>query len=125
MADLRDRLEASVLQLLPGARVNGASATRVPNTSSLSLPGFKAELVVIALDLEGVSVSAGAACSSGTQRRSPTLLAMGLGAEADASVRVSLSPATTAEEIGLCLAAMSVIFDRVRAPAFATHRGRS
>jgi cysteine desulfurase len=125
MGSLRDRLEAAVMRLLPGARVNGSSATRVPNTSSLYLPGLKAESIVIALDLEGVAVSAGAACSSGTQRRSPTLLAMGLVAEADASVRVSLDPSTTAEEVGLCLDAMSAIFDRVGAPALATHRGRS
>ena len=64
MAELRRRLESAVLAICPGARVNGGRSPRVPNTSSLYLPGLPAESVVIALDLEGIAVSAGAACSS-------------------------------------------------------------
>ena len=125
MADLRDRLEAAVPGLLPGARVNGHRAPRVPNTSSLYLPGFAAESLVIALDLEGIAVSAGAACSSGTQRRSPALLSMELPEEAAGSIRVSLSPATTVEEIDALLAALGTVIARTREPMAAAHRGTS
>ena len=62
---LRDRLERSLLAIAPGARVFGAGAPRLPNTSCISMPGVKAETQVMALDLAGVAVSAGAACSSG------------------------------------------------------------
>lgn len=123
IAGLRDRLETAVLDLYAGARVNGAAARRVPNTSSLHLPGLKAESMVMALDLEGIAISAGPACSSGTQRRSPTLLAMGLVAAADASVRISLGHATTADEIDRCVAAMGLVLDRVRTPATIASRG--
>jgi cysteine desulfurase len=123
MAELRDRLEAAVPGLRPGARVNGVRAPRVPNTSSLYFPGLKAESVVIALDLEGIAVSAGAACSSGTQRRSASLVAMGLEPESDASIRVSLSPATTSDEIDQCLAALAAILDRWPEPVMALRRG--
>jgi cysteine desulfurase len=122
MADLRDRLEADIPGLLPGACVNGHRAPRVPNTSSLYLPGFTAESLVIALDLEGIAVSAGAACSSGTQRRSPALLSMGLPEEAAGSIRVSLSPVTTVEEIDSLLAALGTIIDRAREPMAAVQR---
>jgi len=75
-----------------GARaiVVGARAPRLPNTSCLLLPGAPAETQVIALDLSGVQVSAGAACSSGKVTASPVLQAMGLGADAGCAIRVSL-----------------------------------
>src|SRR5262249_44327498 len=107
------------------ARAHGAHVPRVPNTSNLHLPGLRADATVIALDLEGIAVSAGAACSSGTQRRSPSLVAMGLPEEADASIRVSLSPETTEEEIDRLLAAVSLILERAGAPVFVNHRGAS
>jgi cysteine desulfurase len=125
MAELRQRLETAVQELCLGARVNGGGSPRVPNTSSLYLPGLPAESLVIALDLEGIAVSAGAACSSGTQRRSPALLSMGLEEEAASSIRVSLSPQTTVEEIDHCLAALGVIIGRVGEPVVALHRGAS
>ena len=125
MAELRRRLEIAVQELCPGARVNGGGSPRVPNTSSLYLPGLPAESLVIALDLEGIAVSAGAACSSGTQRRSPALLSMGLEEEAASSIRVSLSPQTTVEDIDHCLAALGVIIGRVGEPVCSLHRGAS
>ncbi|MFT8243114.1 cysteine desulfurase family protein [Roseomonas sp. BN140053] len=85
LATLRDAIEAGA-----GAIVAGAGAPRLPNTSCLVLPGVPAETQVIALDLAGVRVSAGAACSSGKVGRSPVLDAMGLGAEAGCAIRVSL-----------------------------------
>ena len=85
LAALRDGIEE-------GARaiVVGAGAPRLPNTSCLLLPGAPAETQVIALDLAGVQVSAGAACSSGKVTASPVLQAMGLGADAGCAIRVSL-----------------------------------
>ncbi|WP_086062546.1 cysteine desulfurase family protein [Muricoccus roseus] len=85
LAALRDAIEAGL-----GLPVAGAGAPRLPNTSCVALPGVSAETQVIALDLAGVQVSAGSACSSGKVARSPVLEAMGLGELAGASIRVSL-----------------------------------
>jgi cysteine desulfurase len=113
--ELRDRLERAVVAVDPGARINASGAPRLCNTTSLFLPGTAAESLVMALDLEGVAVSAGAACSSGTLRHSPSLLAMGLAAEAAASIRISLGPTTTSEDVDGFLAALGAVVDRVRA----------
>lgn len=92
LALLRARLEAGVLAAGPDAVVVGADAPRLPNTSCILLPGVPAESQVIALDLAGVRVSAGAACSSGKVARSHVLAAMGFGAAAAAgcAIRASL-----------------------------------
>ena len=91
LAALRGRLEAGVLAAAPEAVVVGADARRrLPNTTCLLLPGVPSEAQVIALDLAGVRVSAGAACSSGKVARSHVLAAMGLGRDAGCAVRVSL-----------------------------------
>jgi cysteine desulfurase len=91
LARLRDRLEARILAAAPEAVILGAEAPRLPNTSCILLPGVPAEPQVIALDLAGVRVSAGAACSSGKVARSHVLAAMGLGeAAAGYAIRVSL-----------------------------------
>lgn len=87
LAPLRDRIEAGAAAL--GAVPLGGP-DRLPNTSCLALPGVRAESQVIALDLAGVRVSAGAACSSGKVARSHVLDAMGLGALAGEAIRVSL-----------------------------------
>jgi cysteine desulfurase len=88
LAALRDTIESACLAA--GASVAGAGAPRLPNTTSLILPGVPAETQVIALDLAGVRVSAGAACSSGKVARSHVLAAMGLGEAAGQAIRVSL-----------------------------------
>ena len=88
LAPLRDAIEAACLAL--GAAVAGSGAPRLPNTTSLVLPGVAAETQVIALDIAGIRVSAGAACSSGKVGRSPVLSAMGLGERAGQAIRVSL-----------------------------------
>jgi cysteine desulfurase len=101
---LRDRLEAGLLARIAGARVNGDPSRRVPNTSSLMLPGAESESLVIALDLAGLACSAGAACSSGAVDPSHVLAAIGLTpAEARSSVRLSLGRTTTPEEIDRAL----------------------
>jgi cysteine desulfurase len=101
MAALRDHLETQITARAPGARINASSAPRVPGISSLAFEGVAGETLVIALDLEGVSVSAGSACSAGTIRRSRSLQAMGLEQESRSSIRVSLGPTTTVQEIDL------------------------
>jgi cysteine desulfurase len=93
---LRDRLEAA----LPGAVIVGAEAPRLPNTSAVGMPGMPAETQVIAFDLAGVMVSAGAACSSGKVGPSHVLAAMGLDPGiADSTIRVSLGWTTTEADI--------------------------
>jgi cysteine desulfurase len=113
IATLRDRLERGTALMGVGARVNGAASPRLPNTTSLYLPGVSAESLVCALDLEGVAVSAGSACSAGTARRSASLLAMGLVEEASASIRISLGPMTTEEEIETFLAVLPGVLERM------------
>ncbi|MBM3593848.1 MAG: aminotransferase class V-fold PLP-dependent enzyme [Alphaproteobacteria bacterium] len=90
LARLRDAIEAGVKALAPEVIIAGDTAPRLPNTTSLILPGITAETQVIALDLAGAAVSAGAACSSGKVRQSHVLTAMGYGAEAASAIRVSL-----------------------------------
>lgn len=90
IAALRDAIEAGIHELAPEARIAGADAPRLPNTSLIILPGAAAETQVIALDLAGVRVSAGAACSSGKVARSHVLEAMGFGDLAGCGIRVSL-----------------------------------
>ena len=100
VAALRDQLEQAVLDRVPGTAVNGDRTRRVPNTANLSFEGVEAESLLIALDLEGVAVSTGSACSSGTLEPSHVLRAMGLPvARARQSIRFSLGPATTVEDI--------------------------
>lgn len=90
LAPIRDAIEAAIAAIAPEARFPGRGAPRLPNTSAILLPGVAAETQVIALDLAGVRVSAGAACSSGKVGASHVLAAMGLGSDAACAIRVSL-----------------------------------
>jgi cysteine desulfurase len=100
VARLRDRLEREVLALAPGAVVVGAAAPRVVTVTCLVTPGLPAATQVMALDLDGVCVSAGAACSSGRVAASHVLAAMGLsGDRAGCAIRVSLGWTTTAGDV--------------------------
>jgi cysteine desulfurase len=100
MAALRDRLEAGLKARMPAAIVFGAGAERLPNTTLFAVPGIKAETAVIALDLDGIAVSSGAACSSGKVQPSHVLAAMGVAAPvAQGAIRVSLGPTTTESEV--------------------------
>jgi len=98
--DLRDHLEARVMAEIPGATVTGGASPRLPNTSSLVIPGVDGETLLMNLDMRGFSVSTGAACSSGSPEPSPVLLAMGLTrAEAQSSLRLGLGWGNTRTEI--------------------------
>jgi cysteine desulfurase len=112
---LRDRLETGLLAAIPGAHINSADAPRVSNTTNLRIDGIDAEALLIALDLQGVSASFGAACMSGATEPSHVLLAMGLSpAEARSSLRLSLSRLTTSEEINRALDVIPAAVARLR-----------
>jgi cysteine desulfurase len=100
MAEMRDRIEQTILAEVEAVGVNGGGAPRVPNTTNLYFDGIEGEALVIALDLKGLAVSTGAACSSGAIEPSHVLTAMGLPAErARASIRFSLGKQNTTEEV--------------------------
>ena len=112
-AALRDHMEQSL-----GARVFGAESPRLPNTSQLAMPGVAAETQVIALDLAGFAVSAGAACSSGKVAAPYVLTAMGVpDREAAMAIRISLGRDTTGEEIARFIAAWRALHQRTRRAA--------
>ncbi|MEW5738091.1 MAG: cysteine desulfurase family protein [Myxococcota bacterium] len=112
---LRDRFEREVLAQLPGTAVNGAGAERVANTSNLRFAGVDGEALLIALDLEGICVSTGAACASGSLSPSHVLKAMGLSsAEVGQSLRFSLGEGTTDEEVSRVVAALLKHVPRAR-----------
>lgn len=99
IAAIRDRLEARLSDARAGVTIWGADAPRLPGTSCLSAPGWASEIQVIAMDLAGFAVSAGAACSSGKVRRSKVLDAMGAGeAHAQSALRVSFGWSSTMDE---------------------------
>lgn len=116
ISSLRDRLEAALCGGVPGVQVNGDRSHRVPNTSNLTFPGAGGEAMLIALDLQGVACSTGAACSSGSTEPSHVLLAAGLSHEdARSSLRLSLGRPTTAEEIDYAIATIPAVVERIRA----------
>jgi cysteine desulfurase len=108
IARLRDRLETAL-----GAPVNGAGAPRLPNISNLTLPGVAAGTQVMALDLAGFMVSAGAACSSGKVATSHVLTAMGRGDAAGHAIRVSLGPDTSEAEVDAFITAWHAMAARL------------
>ena len=117
---LRDRLEAEIRAITPSAVVIAAAAERLPNTTNVALPGASAETLVIALDLAGVAVSAGAACSSGKVGASRVLEAMGLEPGlARSAIRVSLGWGSTEADVAAFVAAWSQVAVRRRERAVA------
>ncbi len=113
----RDLLEIQIQARIPGARINGAGTPRIPGLSSVAVLGTTGEALVIALDLEGIAVSAGSACSAGTIRRSEALAAMGLHDEAGSSIRISLGPETRREEIEELVIRLQSVVSAMRAAA--------
>src|SRR5690606_25995917 len=112
MAAHRARLRAGLEAL--GARIHGDPDAHVGNTLNVGFPGCPGELVMMALDLAGIAVSTGAACSSGTIEPSPVLRALGQPPpQALEAVRLSLSPATTEAEIDAVLAALDQALPRI------------
>jgi cysteine desulfurase len=115
MADLRDGLEQGVLAIAPDAVVLAARVKRLPNTTCIAVPGAKAETLVIGLDLAGVAVSSGSACSSGKVEASHVLSAMGVPEElAQGAIRVSLGFATKRADIERFLRAFDELVKRLR-----------
>jgi cysteine desulfurase len=115
LATLRDRLERGVLSNIEGTQVNGAATARVPNTTNISFDGVEAEALLIALDLEGVAVSTGSACSSGTLEPSHVLRAMGLPAHrAQNSIRFSLGQGNEQNEVDALLTKLPAIVGKLR-----------
>jgi len=104
LGPLREALEIGLLRLAPGARVNGAGAPRMPHVTNVAFPGWRGPELVAALDLEGLAVSAGSACSAGTAEPSAVLVAMGDPEAAASSVRFSLGEDTMAGDIETALA---------------------
>jgi cysteine desulfurase len=115
LATLRDRLETTLLATIPNAHANAANSLRVPNTTNIRFDGIDAESLLIALDMQGIAASFGAACQSGATEPSHVLLAMGLTpTEARSSLRLSLSRLTTAEEIDRALEIIPAAVTRLR-----------
>jgi len=115
LAALRDRLEREILSRIPGTMVNGAREPRVPNTTNISFERVEAESLLIALDLEGIAVSTGAACSSGTLEPSHVLRAMGLPTHrAQNSIRFSLGAGNTDAEIDFLLEKLPKAVEKLR-----------
>ena len=112
---LRDRLEHGILERVPGTTVNGDRERRVPNTTNISFEAVEGESLVIALDLEGIAVSTGSACSSGTLEPSHVLRALGLpAARVQSAIRFSLGPPTTESDIDRVLDVLPRAVSRLR-----------
>jgi cysteine desulfurase len=119
IAAMRDHLERELLQIeatgLNGADADGECAPRVPSTTNIYFDGIEGESLVIALDLKGLAVSTGAACSSGAIEPSHVLIAMGLPpGRAKASIRFSLGKQNTAEDIDFALGIVPKTISRLR-----------
>ena len=115
LAGLRDRLEAGILSAVPGTERNGAAAPRVPNTTNISVERVEAESLLIGLDLAGVAVSSGSACSSGTLEPSHVLKAMGYPhARTLGSIRFSLGTSNTDADVDRVLAVLPPIVEKLR-----------
>ena len=114
LAALRTRLEVGILQAVSGTAVNGTGA-RVPNTTNISFDRVEAESLLIALDLEGVAVSTGSACSSGTLEPSHVLKAMGFPTHrTQNSIRFSLGAANTEAEIDHVISVLPRLVEKLR-----------
>ncbi|AFL89768.1 cysteine desulfurase family protein [Terriglobus roseus DSM 18391] len=115
LAELRDRLESSLLERIENVAVNSGNVDRLPNTASLRFAGVNAEELVIALDLQGLAISGGSACQSGAIEPSHVLRAMGMNEhDARSSVRFSLSRLTTEDEVDAAVATVSAAVTRLR-----------
>lgn len=120
---LRDHLEQCVTKQIPGARINGPVDNRLPNTSNLSFDGVNGQLLAIHLDMAGVAVSTGSACSSQSDEPSRILLALGRSPEqARESIRISLGFENTLEEIQYAMEALRQAVAEIRDMNSGAHR---
>ena len=115
LALLRDRLEDGILAAVPGTAINGSRSARVPNTTNISFDRVEAESLLIALDLEGIAVSTGSACSSGTLEPSHVLKAMGLPVHrTQNSLRFSLGMHSTQAEVDRVIDVLPRLVEKLR-----------
>jgi cysteine desulfurase len=115
LAPLRDGLEEGILRAVPGTAVNGARTPRVPNTTNISFDRVEAESLLIALDLAGIAVSTGSACSSGTLEPSHVLKAMGFSPHrTQNSIRFSLGAVNTEADIDRVISVLPDIVEKLR-----------
>jgi cysteine desulfurase len=113
VAALRDRLDAAVIARAPAVRVLAADAPRLPHITALAVPDVPSDGLVIALDLEGVSASAGSACAAGSLEPSHVVAALGVSASyAMGMLRLSLGPATSEAEIDRAAAILATVVER-------------
>ena len=126
LAALRNRLEDAILAQVPGTVLNGDREPRVPNTTNISFEAVEAESLLIALDLEGIAVSTGSACSSGTLEPSHVLRAMGLPSpRTQNSIRLSLGAGNTDAEVDFVVSKLPAIVDKLRSLTGAGTRTRT
>jgi cysteine desulfurase len=112
---LRDRLEAGILSKVPGTERNGAASPRVPNTTNISIDRVEAESLLIGLDLAGIAVSSGSACSSGSLEPSHVLKAMGLPHPRTlGSIRFSLGASNTEADVDRVIEVLPAIVEKLR-----------
>ena len=115
VGQLRDRLVAGVLQCIPDVRLTGHPTERLPNSASFAFKGVDGESILLSLDLEGICVSTGSACTTGETEPSFVLKAMGLPREwAIGSVRMTLGHATTETDIDYVLSKLPAVIERLR-----------
>lgn len=115
LTELRDRLEAGLIEQCAPAVVNGASAARLPNTLNIAFPGLDGEALLVALDLEGIACSLGSTCASGSAEPAPVLVAMGCPPEVYGSaVRFTLGVENTVAEMDQAIERIATVVRRLR-----------
>jgi cysteine desulfurase len=115
LTGLRDELEARLSSSIPEIRINGAQARRVPNTSNVTFPGVDGESIILGLDLAGICVSTGSACSTGEPEPSHVLREMGVSRrDAQGSIRLSLGRGTRQEDLDLTVQVLADTVARLR-----------
>lgn len=113
LASLRDEAERAVRALIPDAVMFGVQAIRLPNTLAFAVPGLRADTLLMALDLAGIAVSSGSACSSGTVGRSHVLAAMGVSPDlAAGAIRISFGWSSTDADVARFSAACETVLHR-------------
>ena len=115
LSGLRERLKKGIVALVPDVRINGHPTEVLPNTLNASFPGAEGEAILLSLDLEGIEVSTGSACASGSLEPSHVLMATGVGPElAHGSIRFSMGRATSEEDVDYVLEKLPPIIKRLR-----------
>ena len=112
---LRDKMEASIIELIPDTKMNGHSYNRLPNISNMSFPGVEAESLLIGLDFRSIAASSGSACSTASVDPSHVLTAMGLNRElAVGALRLSLGKDTGYEDVAILLKELPAVLEKLR-----------